>query len=44
MLEMMKTSVNMVIEMIKTSETEMIKMMKNRYTNDKANKRHQTIQ
>lgn len=43
MLEMMKTSVNMVIEMIKTSETEMIKMMKNRYTNDKANKR-QTIQ
>lgn len=44
MLEMMKTSVNMVIEMIKTSETEMMKMMKNRYTNDKANKRHQTIQ
>lgn len=43
MLEMMKTSVNMVIEMIKTSETEMMKMMKNRYTNDKANKR-QTIQ
>lgn len=44
MLEMMKTSVNMVIEMIKTSETEMMKMMKNRHTNDKANKRHQTIQ
>ena len=44
MLEMMKTSVNMVIEMIKTSETEMMEMMKNRYTNDRANKRHQTIQ
>lgn len=43
MIEMMKKLVNMVIEMIKTSEREMMKMTKNRCTNDKANKRHQTV-